>query len=121
MKNYLVIAAMLFTVGAAHADPCTMVDKPQATWAVKQIAASEKIVMWCESCGEAKPAPPVKPPAAKAVANKTGAWEVLVGGKGVDLATIYVQTGPRTFANVARLVGCPATGTAFADVPIPTR
>jgi hypothetical protein len=114
MKHtYLTLALLVLLGGRAGADPCAMVDKDQATWAVKYITGSPQIVTW----GEQAASPPARPPETKAVANKTGAWQVLVGGKGIDLATVYVQTGPKTFTNVARLVGCAGTSAAFVDLP----
>jgi hypothetical protein len=116
MRQLQLIAAGLFftIVGAqsARADQCAVVNKDQSTWALKHIKASGKVILWCEKCGvDNSKSAPTKVGTVKTVPFKGGSpgdVEISINGKNQDLAYTYVQTGARTWANLAFLVGCPA-------------
>ncbi len=117
MRTPLLAAGLLFTLAgarAAHADQCQVLDKDQATWAVKLIKASGSVVHWCETCKDSVGASaPVKATNVRAVVwpgDKTKkSMEVYLTDRTVDTAYVYVQTGANTFANLAHLVGCPTS------------
>jgi hypothetical protein len=116
MRLQLLTAGLLLTIGAAQearADQCAVVNKDQATWALKHIKASGKIITWCERCGDDNgKSAPTKAGGVKTVPFKGGSpgdVEVSVNGKNQDLAYVYVQTGAKTWANLAFLVGCEAS------------
>jgi hypothetical protein len=114
MRPFEIIAAGLLVAAigtSAHADQCQVVNKDQATWAQKHIKASGKIISWCEKCTPNTKSAPTAATNVKTTPFKGGSdVEIVVNGKSIDLAYTYVQTGADTWANLAFLVGCPASG-----------
>jgi hypothetical protein len=114
MRSFIVAGLLVAAIGtSAHADQCQVVNKDQSTWAQKHIKASGKIISWCEGCADKTKSAPTVATNVKTTPFKGGSAgdvEISVNGKAIDLAYTYVQTGADTWANLAALVGCPATG-----------
>ncbi|MBI3074092.1 MAG: hypothetical protein HYY84_18435 [Deltaproteobacteria bacterium] len=113
MKRTLVVSSFvagLLTSGVAAADQCQAFDKALVEWATKLIKKGTRVVAWCKPCGEPKPTASkvVRTVSSRRFDDKLS--ELIVDGKSVDLAYLFVQTGKKMFTNVAKAVGCPATG-----------
>lgn len=108
MKQLVVVLA-LAAAGTARADQCQVVDADVADWAVKVLPKGASFVEQCEPCGDTGP---TTPRVANTVRVDKKAGSVLVNGKVVDLAYVYVQTGKATYTNVALMTGCPTQGVA---------
>lgn len=109
----LALAALFSVTGmpSAGADQCQAVQRTEADWAVRLIRAVRMTIQYCQPCGEKVPSPPTRlKKAGVKPSSVEGSSAVMLNGKEVDLAYTYVQTGPKTFANVAKLVGCSADG-----------
>jgi hypothetical protein len=121
MRTILLGLSLLAVARVAHADQCQVLDADQATAAVK-LLTNATILAYCEPCGDAPPAT-VPGPKAHSVQTHLGSSKheltVAVDGKEIDLAYTYIQTGKSTITNVARMVGCPATGvTGFVTIGV---
>ncbi len=131
MKFLVLIASVLVFQSAAFADQCAWNDVKYASAAKKLFfqpgsngqPSYRDVIFWCQNCGEKKPSTKfhitdVK--TSKAQMNgKTFDYRVVKvkaeylvdkDGTEIDLAYTYVRTGPKTFTNLAHLVGCPSEG-----------
>jgi hypothetical protein len=109
----LVLVATLST--AARADQCAWVDEATAKAGAAVLTAGRRLIDYCEPCkGRNKKAPvAIKADATVRPAGKSGDYfEVVVDGKGVDLAYVFVEIDPKSkrFDNVAAKAGCPTRG-----------
>ena len=98
------VAAVLVAPAIAHADQCALVD-PKIADAAKALAKTgTRALEYCEPCGDKAPGAAFEITSA-VVRGK----QLLVNGHGVDLAYVYVQSGPKEFKNLGIAVGCGAS------------
>jgi hypothetical protein len=109
--SVLFLASSFSFSGVAWSDQCEVVNTDLAKWAQKVVTVGSSFIRWCEPCNEA-PSPPfaVKKIEARRWTGDKSSWTVWINGASIDLAYLFVQTGPATYANVGLLVGCGATG-----------
>ncbi|AGH94550.1 hypothetical protein [Pseudobdellovibrio exovorus] len=101
----LIVASLILVGSIASADQCAYISKAQAGKALKALVDASKVQTLCEPCGETR-AQTVR--VESLGMKKTGYQnysEVTVNEKGIDLAYTYVNG-----LNLAKLVGCPASG-----------
>lgn len=109
------ISLFIFTLlsNVAFADQCGLITKAQAEAAVRLLLNAKKIEQLCEPCGETKPKTLHINENLGMSENKyfydsvhsKFMWVVTVNRQSIDLAYTYVDG-----VNLARLVGCKATG-----------
>ena len=107
----LFIAALATLSFSAFADQCAYISKTMADRGALLIAGAE-IAEVCEPCGEVASITSTTKVTSIAVKN-TGYQnykEVVVNGKGLDLAYTFVKVAPKRFVNVAKVIGCKADG-----------
>jgi hypothetical protein len=104
MKTLLVTVAVLLVPAAAHADQCQLLDVQITERVSKLVDTRARFATLCEPCGETVPGVPFVPTAIDV------SDQLLLDGRGHDLAYTYMQTGPTKFENLAMLVGCPVNG-----------
>lgn len=95
-----IVGLLLAAASYGYADQCTnqRATPSQWAWAQRAVQNSPSVLTFCPPCRDAAPHP----------------WSGHLERE--DLAYLYVQVGDDNFANVARLVGCSATGVApFID------
>ena len=109
--KFLVAALLVSFSAAALADQCAYNTRAHATNALEFIRRGQTIAHKCEPCGDTT----IRTERVRSVnVKKRGQYaEVVVNGKGVDLAYVYTLVNGRTYYNVAGLVGCEATGVSF--------
>jgi hypothetical protein len=105
-RSLLTVATLaLLSTAIGHADQCQILDDATVPWATRALRKGDMVIRYCAPCGDKAPGTPFKIDRVEAKGK-----EILVNGKAVDLAYIYVQTGPTNYANVGLLVGCDAAG-----------
>ena len=109
MKALLAILFLLVPT-LAHADQCELVSDDVATRAVSAIHGHPNVIEFCEPCGDQAPGEPHAIAHVAKQRDRDGFFAVMLDQREVDLAYLYVQTAPATYANVAALAGCPASG-----------
>lgn len=98
--KWVAIAAVglgvMMGTGDATADQCTSQTATKDQWdaAQKLVRNAPSVLLFCRPCGDRTPVP----------------WQGPISKQ--DLAYVYVQVGDDRFSNVARMVGCNATGVA---------
>jgi len=100
-----IVASLVVASRVAHADQCASVSLEMATHARNLIAEHQRVVMFCEPCGDRVPGEPQEMGSVS-----SGPGDVRFNGEPIDLAYTYVQTSPRRYDNLAALVGCPTVG-----------
>jgi hypothetical protein len=108
MKALLAVLFLLVPT-VAHADQCELVSDAVATRAVSALRGHPNVIEFCEPCGDQAPGAP-HAIGHLAQRGSDGSFAVTLDQREVDLAYLYVQTAPSTYANVAALAGCPTTG-----------
>lgn len=110
MKKILVsLTSVLMLASQANADQCAYVTKTEAEKAVKAIIETQTIQSLCIPCGESK-AETIELESVGFRKVSAGQYhEVMINGQGIDLAYTYVNG-----LNLAKLVGCPASGVSAA-------
>ncbi|NJK41173.1 MAG: hypothetical protein HC934_07130 [Acaryochloridaceae cyanobacterium SU_2_1] len=114
MKSITGLSALtliLCLAPAAYADQCSYVSKSQAIAAFNAINLGQNIYHFCENCGDRSPK--TEKVQSLSVANTTTSdWQVLVNGKGIDLAYTYIEyrNDAQQRLNLALLAACPASG-----------
>lgn len=102
MKNLFVVTVITLSSVVSLADQCAFISKAQAEKAVKALIETQSVQSLCEPCGE-KRAQNVK---VESLGMRKAGYEnyseVVINGKGIDLAYTYVNG-----LNLAKLVGCP--------------
>ncbi len=108
----IVAAVVLLLTRRAEADQCSVIPAAQAERAVQLILRQGATITLCEPCGDrVRPGlRPVPVTTATAVSRGEGTSEVVVNGREVDLAYVYVHSIGNMFVNTARVVGCPTEG-----------
>ena len=112
MMKTMMIALVALTSASAFADQCALVSGTIAKRADLLLQNNAEIATLCEPCGETKDMAKVAVvrKANKVSGNYQNYQEVVVNGKGVDLAYTFVKVAPNKYVNVAKAVGCPANG-----------
>lgn len=110
-----VVALLALTVcglsaRAAHADQCAWVSPRVAERASQALAGDAVVLDYCQPCGEVAPGEPRPVGQVSLRSVGDGYQEVVLDGRGIDLAYTYLRTAPDRFENLAALSGCPATG-----------
>jgi len=119
MKLFGIVATMAVSQ-ISFADQCAWLDGDDQKFVTKSAVAlinkSADFVEYCEPCKNGGPGKVTSVNSAQFEAAKMNGQtvekfnEIILNGKGVDLAYLYVRTGSRVFTNLALLVGCPASG-----------
>lgn len=97
-------ALIATTTHVAHADQCAINSKSVADSAAALVKKGATVLEYCEPCRDAAPG---KPYVVQTVAVKNG--ELYINGATVDLAYLFLKTGPDEFKNVGLLAGCDAS------------
>lgn len=103
------VSGVLSYIPAAYADQCAYVSKSQAIAAFNSLNLGQTIYSFCELCGDRSPQPTVI--RALSMANTpTNDWEILVNGRGIDLAYTYIdyKNEAQQKINLALVANCPA-------------
>lgn len=107
MKKFLVLATLLS--GAAFADQCAYITHDEAARAVLLLQKGAVVGYSCAPCGDVGINEiEVVSSAVVASANFQDFSQVLINGKGVDLAYTYIQTSPKKMVNLAKAIACEA-------------
>lgn len=119
------ICAGLIASPLAHADQCAVVSRNQGDVALIRLRQPQTWVLeLCEPCGQqlgSSARPYLVTHVARVPwehAESADEFEVLVNGRGLDLAYTFVHVGGGEFRNLAALAGCPAEGVS-ASVTVP--
>lgn len=106
------IVISLLLAPAARADQCAYITKAQSLAAFNQLSIGQTIYEFCELCGDKTPKPLVIKNLSIGNTKTPGYWEVLVNGKGIDLAYTYINYGnhksDRRKLNLALVANCSA-------------
>jgi hypothetical protein len=101
----LILGALIATTAsAAHADQCATSPRSVADKAAELVKKGATVLEFCEPCRDAAPG---KPYVVQSVAAKDG--KLFVNGRDVDLAYLFVKTGPDELKNVGLLAQCGAS------------
>jgi hypothetical protein len=95
--------AAMTAAGTARADQCAIISPEVARKATALVARGATVVEMCEPCGDTAPSKPVTVTTAEVKRS-----ELVINGKGKDLAYLYVETGPGEFKNVGLMTSCGA-------------
>jgi hypothetical protein len=112
----IAIATVTVLTSTARADQCAWVAPEVAERAVAELVRGRRVVHYCELCKPARRSPPVairKSAVAVAVRARRAYptyREVILDGRAVDLAYLFVERTRGVFDNVAALAGCEAHG-----------
>jgi len=107
--SMLVLGTLLAAATPARADQCAKNPIPVADQAAALVRPGATVREFCEPCGDVAPG---KPYTVQSVSTRSG--ELLVNGAAVDLAYLFVQTGPDEFANVGVRTRCGASDVSEA-------
>lgn len=103
-------SSLLLSTQSAHADQCAWNDEAHAAKAEAILAKHPKVIAYCEPCGDKAPGEPTIAREVS-VATPEGSYrEVSINGQPVDLAYTFVQVSSTKYKNLAKMVGCPASG-----------
>jgi hypothetical protein len=97
----VIATGAVFASTTAHADQCALNSDPINARASALVKQGVTALEFCEPCGDKAPG---KPFAVTTVDVKGG--ELVVNGKGQDLAYLFLQTGTDEFHNVGVMAGC---------------
>lgn len=101
----LAIIVLLALSAHAMADQCQIMSKAAAKRAELLVKNNSEIVELCQPCGEK-----VRDAKVKVVrSSKLEGTELIINGKGADMAYTYIKVAPNMYVNVAKVVGCPAS------------
>jgi hypothetical protein len=92
------------------ANQCQLIDKDQALSAIDRLEVGVTIYNFCEPCGDRNPKPILIRDLGIDAQDQGRFWRVLVNGRNIDLAYIYVKTSiDSSPINLAALANCPAS------------
>ena len=97
----------------ALADQCAYVTEQQAQDAAKLVRIGDKVTQYCEPCGDGSKVTETVSSVGYASVNYMQFFGLTINGKPVDLAYTYLRTSTAVDANMAYLVGCPASGVSM--------
>lgn len=107
----LLIAALATLSFSAFADQCAYISGTMASRGALLLSGAE-IAEVCEPCGE-RAAIVSTAKVGSLMVRDTGYMnykEIVINGKGVDLAYTFVKIASKRFVNVAKVIGCKADG-----------
>lgn len=107
--SMLVLGALLASASPAHADQCAKNPRSVAEQAAALVTKGSAVLRFCEPCGDVTPGTSYL---VQSVAVRDG--ELLVNGLPVDLAYLFVRTGPGELVNVGVKSGCGASDVSEA-------
>ena len=107
---FVLAVVVLAGSGVARADQCQLVDSGTAVRALQLLHDHPNVLAYCEPCGDRAPGTPARADYVATDRDRSGAYQVVIDRREVDLAYTFVQTGPDQFENLAHLAGCPASG-----------
>lgn len=122
MSKVAVLAALTFalvtstTIAPARADQCAWIAPDVARRAAAELRPGRRVVHFCQPCFGARRGPPVAIRAqavARKVRERRGAtpyFQVILDGKPIDLAYVFVERARGRFANLAVVAGCETRG-----------
>jgi hypothetical protein len=96
MKAWGLVGSMVISLilaPAARADQCAYVSKAQAVAAFNQLSIGQTIYEFCELCGDRTPRALAIRTLAVKNTDTSGFWQVMVNGRGIDLAYTYIDYG----------------------------
>jgi hypothetical protein len=102
--------SLLLTTQMARADQCAWNDATHAAKAEAILAKHPKVIAYCEPCGDKAPGDPVIAREVSVATPQGDYREVSINGQAVDLAYTFVQVSATKYKNLAKMVGCPASG-----------
>lgn len=105
----LLVAAALLAPALAHADQCALNDNKVNANALALVTPGARVLEFCEPCRERVPHSPY---VVKTI--EVRAREVIVNGKALDLAYLYVNRGKDEYKNVGALAGCSPQGVSLS-------
>lgn len=103
-------SSLLLSTQSAHADQCAWNDEAHAAKAKAILAKQPKVIAYCEPCGDKAPGEPVIARDVTVTTPQDAYREVSINGQPVDLAYTFVQVSSTKYKNLAKMVGCPASG-----------
>src|SRR3990167_3966982 len=103
-------SCLLLATQSAHADQCAWNDEAHAAKAEAILAKHPKVIAYCEPCGDKAPGEPAIARAVTVTTPQDAYREVSINGQPVDLAYTFVQVSSTKYKNLAKMVGCPASG-----------
>lgn len=77
----------------AWADQCAYISKEQAIAAISRLSLNDTIYNLCEPCGDKIAQPSLIFDLGAATVDYKNYWQVMVNGKGIDLAYVFVDSG----------------------------
>jgi hypothetical protein len=111
MKKMILIALALAST-AAFADQCELMTSTMARRASLLLQNGGEIASLCEPCGEKIPSAKVSVIRSVKVVNGIDAnlQGLLINGRTEDLAYTFLKVAPNRYVNVAKAIGCKASG-----------
>ena len=116
----LFFSIILFAI-PVFGEQCSLIQKRYAEKAVSFLEQSEKIMYFCQPCGDTVPRPDVVRSAKVSNVNGTNLYSVYLEGRnsqqGIDLANVYIKSGTEKkpiFKNLGILSGCRAEDVPYA-------
>jgi hypothetical protein len=103
-------SSMLLSTQIARADQCAWNEAAHATKAEAILAKHPKVIAYCEPCGDKAPGEPAIARDVTVATPQGDYREVSINGQAVDLAYTFVQVSSTKYKNLAKMVGCPASG-----------
>jgi hypothetical protein len=103
-------SCLLISTQTARADQCAWNEAAHATKAEAILAKHPKVIAYCEPCGDKAPGEPVIARDVSVTTPQGDYREVSINGQAVDLAYTFVQVSGTKYKNLAKMVGCPASG-----------
>lgn len=110
VRFLLTTAALAGMALPALADQCAWISKEQVTHAFDLLRPGMMVVEFCEPCGDPRPGARFLVEKTEIVHQENQYYTLLLNGKEVDLAYLYVKASDGTFHNMASLAGCQAEG-----------
>jgi hypothetical protein len=101
---------LIISTQSARADQCAWNEAAHAAKAEEILAKHPKVIAYCEPCGDKAPGEPAVARDVTVTTPQGNYREVSINGQPVDLAYTFVQVSGTTYKNLAKLVGCPASG-----------
>ena len=94
----------------ALADQCAYISKEQAIAAISRLSLNDTIYNLCEPCGDKIAEPSLIFDLGAATVDYKNYWQVMVNGKGIDLAYVFVDSGlDGKLVNLAIAADCEVT------------
>lgn len=112
MKRFLALATFVLSFSAL-ADQCQALSPVMAQRAALLLQSGAEIASLCQNCGEVIRDAQVSVARGVRIEGNGNYREVIVGGRGIDLAYTYIKVAPNKFVNIAKVVGCKSSGASL--------